>query len=359
MSMRHERRRRLLTDDTDHGDAAPIRLASGSGEAEDAQHTYSDAARAARMRGVCTLLPLSRMAIALYLSACLAAVGTCLGVHLAAAALEPGLGKEAVAVLRLDGPASLGRWLASAVLGLAAATAVFIYSLRRHRLDDYHGRYRAWILATMVCLILSLAESTALTALVRALVRLGTDWAHVRFDVLWPAATAVLASAVALRLAIEMRRCGPALTTLGLSLLSFVASAAVYGQWPVIVSEAAAPFWGRGCWLTGYLLILASFFLYGRQVQLEVAGATAVPTRPKRKKPVEQPKDSAAQPAPRKMALKLRTDLDPVAVANSEPARTSESKPAAVTLKTEPQSERQHLSRADRRKQRQDRRMAS
>ncbi len=357
--MRHERRRRLLTDDVDRDDAATIRLAGGSGEAGDALQTYSDAAREARKRGVYTLLPLSRLAITLYLSACLAAVGACLGLHVAAAALEPRLGAEAVAALWLDRPASLGRWLASTLLGLAAATAAFIFSLRRHRLDDYHGRYRVWILAAAVCLTLSLAESTALAALVRAVVRLGTDWAHVRFGVVWPAAVAVLAIAVGLRLAIEMRRCRPALATLGLAGLSFVTTATVFWQWPVIVSEASAPIWGRGSWLVGYVLVLATFFIYGRHVQLDVTGRSAAPAKPRRKKPVDAPSDSVVESAPRKPTLKLRTDLDPVTVARSEPARASESKPNGETMKNDLQPERQHLSRAERRKQRQERRIAS
>ena len=357
--MRHERRRRLLSDDADQGDSAPIRLASGSGETGDAQQTYSDAAREARKRSVCTLLPLSRLAIALYLSACLAAVGACLGLHVLAAMLEPRFGKEAVAALCLDAPASLGRWLASTLLGLAAATATFIYSLRRHRLDDYHGRYRVWILAAIVCLVLSLAESTAMTALIRAMVRQGTDWAHIRFNVVWPATVAVLATAMGLRLAIEMRRCRPALAAWALSGLSFVTSAAVYWRWPVIVGEASMPIWGRGSWLTGYLLVLATFFLYSRHVQLDVAGRSALPAKRKRKKPVDVPQEAAAEAVPRKTALKLRTDLDPVGTAGREPARANESKAAAVSLKTDLQPERQHLSRAERRKQRQERRMAS
>jgi hypothetical protein len=305
---------------------------------------------------VSTLLPLSRVAIALYLSACLAAIGACLGLHSIAAWLEPRLGKDAVAALRLEGPGTLGRWLASTLLGLAAATAAFTYSLRRHRLDDYHGRYRSWILAAAACVLASLAESTDLAALGRATVRLGTDRVSLRFDAVWPITIAILAGGVIVRLAIEIRRCGPALATLTLASLGFIASAAVHWQWPISVAESALPYWGRGTWLTGYLLVLATFFLYGRHVQLEVAGAGILPARPKRKKS-EPAKDAAVEPAAKKPALKLRTDLDPVAATGSESARAAA--PKAMPLASEMDSERSHLSRAERRKQRQERRLAS
>jgi hypothetical protein len=91
-------------------------------------------------------------------------------------------------------------------------------------------------------------------------------------------------------------------------------------------------------------------------VQLEVAGAAALPAKPKRKKrPVED--ESAGDAGPRKPALKLRTDLDPVQQ-SSAPAAESKS-PVIAGNRLEESTIRAPLSRADRRKMKQERRMAS
>ncbi len=367
MSLRPERRRRLLTDDAEiAGDSPPIRLAGGgSSDVGETAQAYSKAAHEARKRQVHTLFPFSRLAIVLYIGACLIAVGGCLGLHVTAASLAPLLGAEAVVALRLEAPASLGRWLASTLLGLTAATAVFIYTLRRHRLDDYHGRYRVWILAAAVCLTLSLAESTRLLELGRAVARLATEWGHLRFEIVWPAAIGLLGTALGIRLALEMRRCTAALMMLGIATLGFATAAAVYWQWPVAVEPSVAPLSSRGSWLIGYVFVLATFVVYGRQIQLDVAGATLSSAKNKREKPVAVPKEMAVkETAPRKPALKLRTDLDPVDVTplEKEPIKPTETKPGpAINAISDSSSgpPKQRLSRAERRRMARETRKAS
>ena len=354
--MRHDRRRRLFADDAENGDdeATPIRLAEGDASGV---HGYSDAARAARQRAVCSLVPLGKLSIALAVSCCLLAVGGCLGLHFAADWLAARLDAEAVAALRLDAPASLGRWLGSTFLGLASALALFIFSLRRHRLDDYHGRYRVWISLALVCLVVSLVESTGLAALAKAVVRLAAERGSLRFDIVWPVTLLTLTAAVGVRMAIEIRRYTAAVVALGCAAVSFTFTAAVYRAWPVAWNEAATPLWARGSWLLGYVFVLTTLLLYARHVQLEVAGAGALSTKPKRKKKaVEQ--ESTSEPAPRKPALKLRTDLDPVQP-SSVPAAESKAPPVSTSKYEEQSTIRSSLSRAERRKMKQERRMAS
>ena len=365
MSLRHDRRRRLLADDADAPvDSPPIRLAGDdTGNSGAAAHAYADAAREARRRPLHTLLPLSRLAISLCIGACLVGVAATLGLHVAATSLAPRLGEEAVVGLRLETPGSIGRWLASTLLGLTAATALFIYSLRRHRLDDYHGRYRVWIVMALACTVLSLAESTRLVALVRALVRLGTDWGQVRLDIVWPSLIAVLGIGLGVRLAFELKRSVPALLSLVSAALCFAISTAVFWQWPIAVNQMSAPLWGRGTWLLGYVLVLTTFVVYGRQVQMHVAGASALPAKRKRKKPAEAPSEPSKPAAPRKPALKLRTDLDPVEVSEPTPsaAKAKETSPATLSTTASNNSgdSQKRLSRADRRRMARETRMAS
>src|SRR5690242_18669335 len=55
---------------------------------------------------------------------------------------------------------SLASWLAAVILFVASAFCVMTYSLRRHRIDDYRGRYRVWMAAAVMCLVAS-ANSVA------------------------------------------------------------------------------------------------------------------------------------------------------------------------------------------------------
>jgi hypothetical protein len=351
--MRTERRRRLLTDEAELGDGepAPIRLAEGGGV-----HGYSDAGRAARERAISSLVPCGRLSISLAMACCLLAVGACLGVHLSADWLAVKLDENAAAAVRLDAPASLGRWLGSTLLGLASALALFIFSLRRHRRDDYHGRYRVWISLALVCMVVSLVESTGLAALAKAGVRLAAERGELRFDIVWPATVATLLALVGARLAIEIRRCTAGLVAMVAAGSCFAFSASVYHAWPVRWDAATMPLWARGSWLLGYVFVLATLLLYSRYVQLEVTGQAAAPAKPKRRKKVAD-EETSEQTAPRKTALKLRTDLDPVQTSTT-PAAEAKSSQDAGSTRDEEHSSRASLSRADRRKMKQERRMA-
>ena len=241
---------------------------------------------------------------------------------------------------------------------MAAVTALFIYSLRKHRLDDYHGRYRVWLAWPPPALSQVCWKAAAWRRWLASFADRRAPWA-VRFDIVWPAAIAVLVAAICIRLAIEIRRCGPAMTALSFAAIGFAFAAAATWGWPVEISQSATPLWARGSWLAGYVLLRLSFVLFGRRVQLEVSGAAARPAKPKRKKTTAAADTKAVEPAPRKPALKLRTDLDPVAPAASAPVRTSEAKPESVPMKANPEPAKPHLSRAERRKLKQQRRMAS
>src|SRR5205823_14278964 len=61
-----------------------------------------------------------------------------------------------IAAFDLDGEGSLGAGFSAALLALSGVTAVLIYTLRRHRLDDYRGRYRLWLWAAMCWFVMSM-----------------------------------------------------------------------------------------------------------------------------------------------------------------------------------------------------------
>ena len=67
-----------------------------------------------------------------------------------------------IAAFDLDGEGSLAMWFSSATLALASMVSLIVYYVRRHRLDDYHGRYRIWLWASAVWFLMSIDEGGSL-----------------------------------------------------------------------------------------------------------------------------------------------------------------------------------------------------
>ena len=62
--------------------------------------------------------------------------------------------------LSLEGPGTLAAWFSSALLLVAAAGSGMVYLLRRHKVDDYRGRYRFWGWLVAWCVLASLETAT-------------------------------------------------------------------------------------------------------------------------------------------------------------------------------------------------------
>jgi predicted alpha/beta hydrolase family esterase len=378
MSPRHVRRRRLLTDDSlvsvsDAEGNAQIRLADNSaGEPDPAPGPYACAARFDRERPLDELFPTRYLTIGLVVAASLMLVGLLEMLHVWSRSLSGALGAEDVAALSLDGTRNVSHWFASTSLTLTSLVAMFIYSLRRHRVDDYHGRYRVWIWTAIGCLSVSLAESSDVALLAHNICRRAAGLFSLSDQVVWPAIAGSVLTAIGIRLLVEVRRCGVAIFALSLSAASLVVTASLEHGWPIKVSEASTPLAERGFWLVGYVFLLATLLLYARHVLLEIEGLVVVaPTKPKRPKtkPVApRPSETLANNPPPKPALHLRSDLEPVEkptsanpLARPVPAWTAH-QPAAVPANSGASRGEQGnrgLSRAERRRLRREAKMAS
>jgi hypothetical protein len=335
-----------------------VRLtAAGDPQPDAPNQSYTDGAKHARGRAVGALVPSRLATIALAAAILLAMVGACLALHALSGALASVAPGVDLAPLRLDRNGSMAHWLASTLLVVAAALAMFVYSLRRHRVDDYHGRYRVWLWTCAACLVASLVETTGLDRTARDLCGLVAKRASVSNDVLWPSIAGILGGGIGLRLYLEIRRSRAAVGTWAASSLSFAAALAAYQGWPLAVGDAGLPYWARGSWLVGYVLVLTTFLLYARYVQLDVGGSLARRTKKKRIATRTETDENSQSEPPRKPALRLRTDLEPVESAPSAAAKSAHV--AAASATNDPQQANRHLSRAERRRLRREARMAS
>jgi hypothetical protein len=366
--MRQQRRRMLLAEESLAGDTpdapdAAIRLMGGATRAADPA-AYASKARNDCQRRVIDFVPLRKATLAAIVTAALAAIVATVTLHVYSEALGRWLEPDDVAALRLDSPRNVSNWLASALLGLASLTAALVYSLRRHRADDYHGRYRVWLSAAIGCLALSLFETTDIAHVARGVCRRASAWCALDAHVIWPALVVTAWSLVALRMLVELRRCRLAISLLVACGMCLVASIVIkQGTMPEVVEAYRVPI-ERGAWLAGYVFVLAAFLAYARHVTFEVVGSAAVSPRKRSKGADARQAHRGSDEADAKPALHLRTDLDPVqksaaaSTAQSHAAGVEKNSGAPAKLSMSAGDATRAGSKAERRRMRREARMA-
>ena len=169
---------------------------------------YGDAAFMDRQPRLTDLIPRrwSTMGLIVVLG-CAAVAGVELLYHLMPR-LAGLLGTPRIAAFDLASGRNLGTWLTALMLQWAALVSWLIYRIRRHRLDDYRGRYRIWLWACLGWTLLSvdagsqLHDGFAQLMVILAGTRLASDgavwWVVIYFFIFVP---------LGLRLAVDMREC--------------------------------------------------------------------------------------------------------------------------------------------------------
>ena len=70
--------------------------------------------------------------------------------------------EQVTALLDLQNRASLGKWLSAVICLATSLLCLQIFSLKRHRIDDYKGRYRIWVTLGLLLLVCSADRTTGL-----------------------------------------------------------------------------------------------------------------------------------------------------------------------------------------------------
>ena len=149
-SQRRDQRRRLLVFWT-RGKSAPAPAATPAGRA---MAEYAAEAHPERQPAIATLLPTGSGGLAILSTVILVALGSTIAIGAYKPALDPvermasGRFENTLAALRacfdMRSAFSLAGWMSQLLLATAAVVALVVRLMRRHRRDDYRGRYRAW-----------------------------------------------------------------------------------------------------------------------------------------------------------------------------------------------------------------------
>lgn len=342
MQFNSVRRRRVLTDEilTPAPDKPRLKIAGSEGGSLGPSERYTPAARPENQPYITDLVPSRYLAIVLNLMCGLVIV---LGLEIAhtwTPQLASFAGSEVIGPLDLSAVGSIAHWFGSLIWSICAALAIMIYTLRRHRVDDYRGRYRIWLLASAVAILCSVHETASLTLLGENLVSLLTHRWWLSAVAWWWWVSLVALGAVAIRLGFEMQGCRLACVSLALAAVSLVGASLLHRNWLWHGQETSRVMLGAGALMVGDLLTFTSLSLYARYILLDASGLLpAMSVRPKRRRKAARATKSApadaAKPDNAKTPGHLRTDLEPAA---QGPARAPTS-PAKLQASGGKQSE--------------------
>ncbi|MCC9606456.1 hypothetical protein LOC68_17770 [Blastopirellula sp. JC732] len=265
---RDDRRRRAILDDRN----AAGRNA-GVADGDDAAcgkraRRYSSQALLERRIRVVDLIPLHWFSVASYYLLGVVLISLLAVLHFFAA--------EKVAFANLSSVNSLGGWLAIVVFWTAAQGALVIYRIRRHRLDDYRGRYHVWLWGVAVLGIAGVDLLVDFRTPIGQMIEHASGRQFADLEQGWALLVATSFYGLALlRIVWEVRASRGALASALLSLTAlgtFVASQANLILWPeqVNVQLTTCVLYLGGVWLLSMMLMQ-----YARFVWMDAIGLIA------------------------------------------------------------------------------------
>lgn len=280
-----DRRRRVLTEEVigaPPGAVEPqtLRPAGSGGHST----RYGDAALMQRQPRLIDFIPRSYGMVALALACGLAIVAGLEALYSYMPLWAHATTDGRIAAFDLDGEGSLAVWFSSATLALTALVALVVYSIRRHRQDDYHGRYRVWLWAAAVWMLMSIDEGGSLHEGFKELMaQLVGQRIFGDGSVYWIGAYGLLLGVVGVRLLLDMRECRLSTTALLAAGSCYAVAVVTQLGWILPESGARGVMLEEGCEMVGNLLLLTAMTLHARYVILEAEGV--LPQRAVRKKP--------------------------------------------------------------------------
>lgn len=295
---RDGRRRRVLNDEVRA--AAGIALSAGATAADPDAPRYGEQAGVEHHPQVTDFVPRRKRALLLMLAATLGAAAAAqalvqFGPQVAGAL--PGMTAETSAQLA----GGMTAWTSAMALLACAGLARVIYSLRRHRVDDYRGRYRAWRWVGWTAMAASFTAVAGLHGAVAEMARAATGWSLTAGGAeWWLAPVALVGGWVFVRMTLDMAESRTALapTLVGAACYG-LAAAGAFGWSPAILGDAGGVL-VNSLPLAGHALVLAGLMTFGRYVVLDVQGlidhAPRRAAKPKKEKKAKA--DAAAETSP-------------------------------------------------------------
>ena len=255
-----------MNDDSPQGVSARDKKRSGKSS------KYAAAARRDQAMRVTDLMPLRYRTIMLLALFGVLLVGGVEFLHTRLASLRGRLPEADLSLLDLNSPRSIGGCFAAAMTMFAGLTSLIIYSLRRHRVDDYYGRYRLWLWSGVLWLMAAFNELTGIFGVVEAVVVRYTRGFKLPGPNVWIITSSVIAGLFTLWLLIEVRRTRGATGTLLSAVALVIMAIGLEAGWLVASEGTARVMLIAGGQMLGNLFALLALSLHARHVIREAYG---------------------------------------------------------------------------------------
>jgi hypothetical protein len=191
---------------------------------------------------------------------------------------------------------SLGSWFASLSLLLASLMAIVTYSIRRHRIDDYHGHYHVWLWAAGCWFAMATDQAASVhQAAVEFMVSLTGARMVGDGSIWWLVPAVLLVGAVGSRLLVDMWSSRLSSWALIIAGAAYAASFVAFFHGIRLQSDVVQLLLVQGLWLGGHLLLALSMGLHARHVLLDAEGA--LPKRIAKKKAGKKRKEKKTDAA--------------------------------------------------------------
>ena len=299
--LRDDRRRRLLTDDlSDPDDASPCRVWPEDGTSRRKSEYYGNAEFLENQWQLLDVVPRQLLVLTLPLLAAAAIVAGLEAAYawmlerVAAGGTTVTVGNTVAAALDIGAKGSLACWFSSLMLLAASVAALLVYTVRRHRTDDYQGRYRVWRWAAGCWFLMATDQAASLREGFRDVMVGWTGTPLLRDGTLWWVVVYVLVfGAVGSRLLLDMRPSRLSIGALAAATVAYGLAMASHLGWTPIGTAAGEVMFRVGSEMAGHLMLLAAMGLHARYVILDAEGLVPHPEPRK----VEEPDEDEAEDA--------------------------------------------------------------
>ncbi len=253
--------------------------------------SYSDAALVANQPPITSLMPARVWTLSVLLLSGLTLIALLNLLHAELPRLAKWVGAEHLDALNFTVRGNLAAWLSAVLLAWSAFKCAQIYNLRRHRVDDYKGRYRIWLPLTALLVFASVDAATGLHDVIGGLLVRLTGTKTLDSTLCWLMVAGVVAGLTSLRMIVEMRGSIGSVASLVSALGFYSLAVAVRIGWLPLTADLG---WHTmvSATLLGHLFIWFSALSYGAHVFLDAQGKLKV-RKPKEAKAKKKKEDKA------------------------------------------------------------------
>jgi hypothetical protein len=268
----------LLAEEIYNGDSLTVSSnSSGDPTVANRSDHYPDATFLDEQLRMMDLVPRRLIILAMWLAAGLAIISGLEVLHGWQCELSAAVAGGQFAAFDLTRTGCLGSWFSSLLLLAASASAALTYTIRRHRTDDYRGRYRIWLWAALCCLFAATDVAADLDDSFRQIMIHSTNTRIWGDGTLWWIIPYVLVlGTFGSRLVLDMRPCRLSITAFSLAAAGYLVAASMELGLFSIGDAVRTVMFKAGAAMFGHLMLLMSMVLNARYVILDAEGLLPV-----------------------------------------------------------------------------------